>query len=67
MDNTVWESLSPAQKKQQLYENQKRLLDEFLSHGAISKAQYDKSLGDLTQKMGMSDYKTIAGGIHDQS
>ena len=54
MDNTAWESLSPAQKKQQLYENQKRLLDEFLSHGAISKAQYDKSLGDLTQKMGFS-------------
>ena len=28
------------------------LLDTFLSHGAISRAQYDKSLGDLTVKMG---------------
>ena len=50
-----------------LFLRQKELLDTFLSHGAISKAQYDKSLGDLTEKMGMSDYKTIAGGIHDQS
>ena len=49
---TPWESLSPSEKKRQLYENQKHLLDEFLAHGAISRAQYDKSLGDLTEKMG---------------
>ena len=47
-----WPSLSPSAKKRELYESQKRLLDEFLSHGAISRAQYDKSLGDLTEKMG---------------
>ena len=46
-----WESLSPSEKKRQLYENQKELLDTFLSHGAISQAQYNKSLGDLTVKM----------------
>jgi hypothetical protein len=28
-------------------------LDAFLERGAISRAQYDKSLGDLTEKMGM--------------
>ena len=28
-------------------------LDIFLANGAISRAQYDKSLGDLTKKMGM--------------
>ena len=38
----------------ELYKKQKNLLDTFLSNGAISKAQYDKSLGDLTVKMGIS-------------
>ena len=40
-------------KRKQLFLNQKQLLDTFLEHGAISRAQYDKSLGDLTIKMGM--------------
>ena len=38
----------------QLYLNQKQTLEAFLERGAISKAQFDKSLGDLTVKMGMS-------------
>ena len=38
-----------------LYLDQKKTLDIFLANGAITKAQYDKSLGDLTEKMGMSD------------
>ena len=42
-------------KKQILFERQKQLLDTFLEHGAISQAQYDKSLGDLTEKMGMKN------------
>ena len=46
-------SMSPGEKKRDLYLRQKELLDTFLSHGAISRAQYDKSLGDLTVKMGM--------------
>lgn len=46
----------PDEKKIELFKNQKELLDTFLSHGAITKAQYDKSLGDLTEKMGMEDY-----------
>ena len=37
----------------QLYFDQKYTLDLFLERGAISKAQYDKSLGDLTKKMGI--------------
>ena len=36
-----------------LYLDQKKTLDIFLANGAITKAQYDKSLGDLTAKMGM--------------
>ena len=39
----------------QLYFDQKYTLDLFLERGAISREQYDKSLGDLTQKMGMAD------------
>ena len=38
----------------QLYLNQKQTLDTFLNNGAITKAQYDKSLGDLTRKMGIT-------------
>lgn len=49
--------MSDPEKKRELYLRQKRLLDTFLEHGAISKAQYDKSFGDLTEKMGMGDVK----------
>lgn len=42
-------------KKRQLFLSQKELLDTFLMKGAISKAQYDKSYGDLVVKMGMED------------
>lgn len=56
MDQQQWETLSPEEKKVQLYLKQKALLDQFLQKGAISKAQYNKSLGDLTVKMGMQKY-----------
>lgn len=48
-----WEKLSPEEKKKQLFLKQKELLDTFFEKNAISKAQYDKSLGDLRDKMGM--------------
>ena len=54
MEQFEWEKLSPEEKRIQLYLNQKQTLDAFLERGAISKAQYDKSLGDLTMKMGMT-------------
>ncbi len=41
------------EKRKELFRNQKKLLDLFLENGAISRAQYDKSLGDLIVKMGM--------------
>ena len=40
------------ERKHQLYLQQKELLDTFLAHGTITKAQYDKSLHDLMEKMG---------------
>ena len=48
-----WSALTPEQKKQKLFEKQKNTLDMFLERNAISKAQYDKSLGDLIHKMGI--------------
>lgn len=47
-----WENLTPEEKKRRLYEQQKTTLNTFLAHGTISRAQYEKSLGDLTVKMG---------------
>ena len=46
--------ISHEDKKHALFLRQKELLDTFLSHHAISQAQYDKSLGDLIVKMGIS-------------
>ena len=55
MQQEQWESLTPEQKKRELYIEQKQTLDTFLEHHAITKAQYDKSLGDLTAKMGFGE------------
>ena len=52
---TSWENLTPEEKKKQLFLKQKQTLDLFLERNAISKAQYDKSLGDLVEKMGMQN------------
>lgn len=49
-----WEAMTPEQKKKQLFLSQKELLDKFLVRHAISQAQYDKSLGDLVEKMGVA-------------
>ena len=49
----VQKQMTAEEKKRDLYLRQKQLLDTFLEHGAISRSQYDKSLGDLTVKMGM--------------
>ena len=43
------------EKKKSLFIEQKKTLDIFLARGAISKAQYDKSYGDLVRLMGMED------------
>ena len=40
-------------RRRDLYRRQKALLDTFLANGAITGAQYEKSFGDLTRKMGM--------------
>ena len=46
---------TPAEKKLELFRRQKELLDTFLSTGAISLAQHDKSLNCLIEKMGIGE------------
>lgn len=41
------------QQKLDLFLAQKQTLDLFLENGAITQAQYDKSYGDLKEKMGI--------------
>lgn len=49
------ESLTPQEKKKRLFLKQKETLDLFRERNAIDQMQYDKSLGDLRDKMGMYD------------
>ena len=53
LNQIEWEKLTPQEKKKQLFLKQKKLLETFLERNAISKAQYEKSVGDLRDKMGM--------------
>ena len=53
-DDSELAQLSPEEKKKQLYLKQVQTLNDFRERNAISKEQYEKSLHDLTEKMGMS-------------
>ena len=55
--NINFENLSAEDAKMQLFLNQKATLDLFLEKGAITKAQYDKSFGDLKRLMGFEDFE----------
>ena len=64
-----WEQLSPEEKKKQLFLRQKNMLDLFLERNAISKDQYNKSLGDLIEKMGMKKLVSSSaekGDVHGE-
>ena len=50
---TDWRSMPPEERKRALFNKQKDLLDTFLSHGAIDRRQYEKSLTCMAEKMGM--------------
>jgi len=53
MKEIEWEALLPEEKKKALFNKQKEMLDIFLEKKAITREQYEKSLGDLKRKMGM--------------
>ena len=55
ISNPSWDSMTYEDKNRLLYERQKKMLAEFRDKHAISQAQYEKSLNDLTEKMGMKD------------
>ena len=57
IENSAWDKLTYAEKNKQLFLKQKQTLEMFLERGAISREQYDISLGELTKKLGMSDTK----------
>ena len=48
---------NPTHEEQlkELFLKQKHVLDLFLERGAISRAQYDKSLNDMKEKMGIRE------------
>ena len=50
-----YEEMSDEEKRKQLFLRQRALLDTFLSTGAITRAQYDKSLTDLIRLMRIED------------
>ena len=58
MNRDNWDALTLEEKNNRLFLEEKALLDTFLAHGAITRAQHDKSLRDLTEKMG----ETGSGG-----
>ena len=47
-----WEGMTYEEKQAWLFRQQKDTLDRFLEHGAIAREQHDRSLRDLTEKMG---------------
>ncbi len=52
-ENSALDRRTYAEKNKQLFLRQKQTLEMFLERGAISKAQHDKSLHDLIEKMGI--------------
>lgn len=53
--NDEWNKLSYEEKNRQLFFKQKKMLETLLEKNAITKEQFDKSLGDLTIKMGIKE------------
>jgi hypothetical protein len=51
--STNWQGLSHDEQQRALFKKQKELLDTFLSHGAIDRRQYEKSLTCMAEEMGM--------------
>ena len=52
-ENIINDSAAYEQMLKELFLRQKETLDLFLERKAITQKQYDKSLGDLRDKMGM--------------
>lgn len=55
-DQKQWELMTAEEKKIELFLRQKHTLELFLEKKAISQEQYNKSLGDLVEKMQMQNF-----------
>lgn len=55
MEKPSLSQMTETEKKQYLFSEQKKTLDLFLEKGAITRMQYNKSLGDLREKMGIKE------------
>jgi hypothetical protein len=53
LPKTDWQSMTHEEQQRALFKKQKDLLDTFLSHGAIDRRQYEKSLTCMAEKMDM--------------
>ena len=62
-----YSAMTSEEKKIDLFLRQKHTLDLFLERNAISKAQYDKSLGNLKEKMGIEIHLTRRDNYDDKS
>ena len=51
IEDPSWDAMSYEEKNHRLYLRQKELLGLLLERGAISQAQHDRSLSDLTAGM----------------
>ena len=60
-ENAAWSALSYREKNWVLFLRQKATLDTFLSRGAISRAQHDRSLRHLAEKMGVLEEVAVHG------
>lgn len=47
MDDSGWDKLTHEEKRKMLFLKQKKILDDFVTRGAISEEQYKKLLGDM--------------------
>lgn len=47
-----WESMTPEEKRRQLYQRQKETLEAFRDRHAISQAQYERGMREMTAALG---------------
>ena len=59
----ICETDAKTRRKEELFRRQKELLDTFLANGAITRAQSDKSLNCLIEKMGIGDMRNEKEGV----
>ncbi len=55
MDNRSIQNHDSAEKKRDLFLQQVQTLNVFLGNGVLTRAQYNKSLQNLAEKMGFLD------------